>query len=358
MWRCNTLSQLIKIDKDYAKWIEGLSSRFRNMQIKAATKVNQEMLMFYWSLGKDIVEMNAEGTWGSGLLKNLSLDLKERLPDSKGFSETNLDYMRRFYLLYSKSPQVVEQDNAGEISPQLVGKLCSIPWGHHRYIMDKCKNDVEKALFYVEKTIENNWSRAVLLNWLSTDLYERQGKAITNFNTRLPEPQGDLAQEITKDPYNFDFLSMREGYNEKELKDALENNIVKFLLELGTGFAFVGREYRLMIGNTEKFIDLLFYNINLYCYVVIEVKVDKFESENIGQLGTYVAATNHILKTEKDNPTIGLLICKEKDNVLAQYALESTSQPIGISEYELSKLYPSDFKSSMPSIEEIEQQLK
>lgn len=339
------MSKLIKIDKDYAKWIEGLSSRFRNMQIKAATKVNQEMLMFYWSLGKDIVEMNAEGTWGSGLLKNLSLDLKERLPDSKGFSETNLDYMRRFYLLYSKSPQ-------------LVGKLCSIPWGHHRYIMDKCKNDVEKALFYVEKTIENNWSRAVLLNWLSTDLYERQGKAITNFNTRLPEPQGDLAQEITKDPYNFDFLSMREGYNEKELKDALENNIVKFLLELGTGFAFVGREYRLLIGNTEKFIDLLFYNINLHCYVVIEVKVDKFESENIGQLGTYVAATNHILKTEKDNPTIGLLICKEKDNVLAQYALESTSQPIGISEYELSKLYPSDFRSSMPSIEEIEQQLK
>ena len=357
IWRCNTLSQLIKIDKDYAKWIEGLSSRFRNMQIKAATKVNQEMLMFYWSLGKDIVEMNAEGTWGSGLLKNLSLDLKERLPDSKGFSETNLDYMRRFYLLYSKSPQVVE-DNTSEISPQLVGKLCSIPWGHHRYIMDKCKNDVEKALFYVEKTIENNWSRAVLLNWLSTDLYERQGKAITNFNTRLPEPQGDLAQEITKDPYNFDFLSMREGYNEKELKDALENNIVKFLLELGTGFAFVGREYRLLIGNTEKFIDLLFYNINLHCYVVIEVKVDKFESENIGQLGTYVAATNHILKTEKDNPTIGLLICKEKDNVLAQYALESTIQPIGISEYELSKLYPSDFKSSMPSIEEIEQQLK
>lgn len=351
------MSQLIKIDKDYAKWIEGLSSRFRNMQIKAATKVNQEMLMFYWSLGKDIVEMNAEGTWGSRLLKNLSLDLKERLPDSKGFSETNLDYMRRFYLLYSKSPQVVE-DNASEISPQLVGKLCSIPWGHHRYIMDKCKNDVEKALFYVEKTIENNWSRAVLLNWLSTDLYERQGKAITNFNTRLPEPQGDLAQEITKDPYNFDFLSMREGYNEKELKDALENNIVKFLLELGTGFAFVGREYRLLIGNTEKFIDLLFYNINLHCYVVIEVKVDKFESENIGQLGTYVAATNHILKTEKDNPTIGLLICKEKDNVLAQYALESTIQPIGISEYELSKLYPSDFKSSMPSIEEIEQQLK
>lgn len=229
--------------------------------------------------------------------------------------------------------------------------------GHHKYIVDKCQGDVEKALFYVNKVLENNWSRAVLLNWLSTDLYERQGKAITNFGSQLPMPQGDLAQEITKDPYNFDFLTMTEGYNEKELKDAREDNIVKFLLELGSGFAFVGREYRLVIGETEKFIDLLFYNIKLHCYVVVEVKTDKFDSTNIGQLGTYIVATNHILKLEEDNPTIGLLICKEKDNILAQYALESSCEPIGISEYELSKLYPADFKGSLPSIAEIEQQL-
>ena len=211
--------------------------------------------------------------------------------------------------------------------------------------------------FYVNKTLENNWSRSVLLNFLSTDLYERQGKAITNFNSRLPVPQGDLAQEMTKDPYNFDFLTLTENYNEKELKDALENNIVKFLLELGRGFAFVGREYRLLIGESEKFIDLLFYNINLHCYVVVEVKTDKFDSGHIGQLGTYIAAVNHMLKSDRDNPTIGLLICKEKDNVLARYSLESSNEPIGISEYELSKLYPSDFKGSLPSIEEIEQQL-
>ena len=196
-----------------------------------------------------------------------------------------------------------------------------------------------------------------MLNFLSTDLYERQGKAITNFNSRLPVPQGDLAQEMTKDPYNFDFLTLTENYNEKELKDALENNIVKFLLELGRGFAFVGREYRLLIGESEKFIDLLFYNINLHCYVVVEVKTDKFDSGHIGQLGTYIAAVNHMLKSDRDNPTIGLLICKEKDNVLARYSLESSNEPIGISEYELSKLYPSDFKGSLPSIEEIEQQL-
>ena len=229
--------------------------------------------------------------------------------------------------------------------------------GSSSLYIDKCSKDVEKALFYVQKTVENNWSRAVLLNWLGKDLFKRQGKAISNFTNQLPKPQGDLAQEITKDPYNFDFLAMREGFDERELKDALTNNVVQFLMELGSGFAFVGREYRLLIGQTEKFCDLLFYNINLHCYVVVEVKIDKFESEYIGQLGTYVTAVNHILKSEIENPTIGLLICKEKDNVLAQYALESSSQPIGISEYELSKLYPTDFKGSLPSIEEIERQL-
>lgn len=351
------MSQLIKIDQGYAEWIQGISIRFRNMQVKAATKVNREMLLFYWTLGRDIVELHADSKWGSKFYANLSKDLADVLPGTKSFSETNLKYMKYFYQLYSQiSPQVVDENGTEEIRPQLVDELCQVPWGHHRYIIDKCKDEPEKAIFYVRKTIENNWSRAVLLNWLGTDLYERQGKAITNFRSQLPVAQGDLAQEITKDPYNFDFLTLTEDYNEKELKDALENNIVKFLLELGSGFAFVGREYRLMIGETEKYIDLLFYNIRLHCYVVVEVKTDKFDSAHIGQLGTYVAAANHTLKSGQDNPTIGLLICKEKDNVLAQYALESSSEPIGISEYELSRLYPADFKGSLPSIEEIEQE--
>ena len=248
------------MDRNYAEWIRGFSIRFRNLQIKAATRVNQEMLKFYWSLGRDIVEMKTENQYGKSLLKNLSQDLTDALPGQHSFSPTNLGYMKRFYLLYSSiCPQLGDESSDEEICPQVGEILFGIPWGHHKYIIDKCSGDPNKAWFYVNKTLENNWSRSVLLNFLSTDLYERQGKAITNFNSRLPVPQGDLAQEMTKDPYNFDFLTLTENYNEKELKDALENNIVKFLLELGRGFAFVGREYRLLIGESEKFIDLFFY---------------------------------------------------------------------------------------------------
>lgn len=348
------MTRLVNIDKDYASWIEELSRRYRQSQIKAAIHVNKEMLRFYWSLGRDIIMLHAESRWGDKFIKTLSADLRTKLPGVKGLSETSIGYAKRFYLLYNKH---------FTIHPQLGGELQDcviwhIPWGHHKYIIDKLFNAPEKAMFFAQKTLENNWSRNVLLNFMDTDLYERQGKAITNFKASLPAPHSDLAQEMTKDPYKFDFLTMTEGYREKELKDALEVNIRNFLLELGTGFAYIGREYRIVIGQTEKFIDMLFYNLNLRCYVVVEFKTGKFESEYIGQLGTYVAAVNHILKKNIDNPTLGLLICKSKDNVLAQYALESTNQPIGISEYELSKLYPSEFKSSLPSIEDIELELK
>jgi predicted nuclease of restriction endonuclease-like (RecB) superfamily len=213
-------------------------------------------------------------------------------------------------------------------------------------------------LFYVHKTLENSWSRAVLLNFLDTDLFERQGKAITNFEHTLPEPLSDLAQQITKDPYTFDFLTQTERYEEKELKQALIGNIERFLMELGKGFAYMGREYRLEVGNEERFIDMLFYHTGLHCYVVIEVKVQKFDPADLGQLGFYVSAVNHILKKDGDNPTIDLLVCKTKDDVVAQYTLEGTNLPLGISEYELSKLYPVDFKSSLPTIDEIEGKLR
>ena len=348
------MTQLIKTDKDYASWIEELSLRYKKSQIKAATHVNSEMLRFYWSLGKDIVTLHAESRWGDKFIASLSADLRLKLSGVKGLSETSIEYAKRFYLLYNKYLT---------IHPQLVGELQNnaiwrIPWGHHRYIIDKFFNEPEKAMFYVQKTLENGWSRNVLLNFMDTNLYERQGKAVSNFKAALPAPQSDLAQEMTKDPYTFDFLALTEGYREKELKDALEANIRDFLLELGTGFAYMGREYRIVIGQTEKFIDMLFYNLNLRCYVVVEVKTGRFESEYIGQLGTYVSAVNHLLKKDIDNPTLGLLICKSKDNVLAQYALESSSQPIGVSEYELSQLYPVDFRSSLPSIEDIENELK
>lgn len=288
----NNMTHLANIDKDYASWIEKLSQRYKHSQIKAATHVNSEMLQFYWSLGKDIVTLHAESRWGEKFLVNLSSDLRAKLPGVKGLSETSIGYAKRFYLIYNEW---------FTIHPQLGGELQEsaiwrIPWGHHKYIIDKCFNEPEKAMFFVRKTLENGWSRNVLLNFMDTDLFERQGKAITNFKASLPVPQSDLAQEMTKDPYKFDFLAMTEGYREKELKDALEVNIRNFLLELGTGFAYMGREYRLMIGQTEKFVDMLFYNLNLRCYVVVELKTGKFESEYIGQLGTYVAAVNHLLK--------------------------------------------------------------
>jgi len=357
------MTDMIKTDETYINWINVLKTRYRSSQIKAASLVNREMLLFYWNLGRDITLMGAESRWGSNFVDTLSADLRKELPDAKGFSRTNIYYMSKFYRLYTEEiiPQVEGQLENSELIPQVGGQIediFAIPWGHHKLIMDKCKDDQDKALFFVKKTLENNWSRAVLLNFLDTNLYERQGKAISNFDKTLPAPQSDLAQEMTKDPYNFDFLTITEGYYEKELKDALMNNISQFLLELGKGFAFVGREYRLEVGNTEQFIDMLFYNITLHCYVVIEVKIRAFEPGDMGQIGTYVAAVDDILRKEGDAPTVGLLVCKNKDNVLAQYAVNSTNAPVGISEYELSDLMPENFKGTLPSIEEIERELQ
>ena len=375
------MSKLIKIDNTYADWIKDLSLRFRQGQIKAAVKVNSEMLKFYFSLGADIVNKQAESKWGDGFFKNLSQDLQEALPGVKGFSETSLKYAKYFYQLYSPlihpqvgdeiHPQAVDKlanttnlpqvEEEIVIRPQFVDKLENlllIPWGHHRFIIDKCKGNPEKAFFYVQQTVKNNWSRAVLLNFLDTTLYERQGKAITNFKATLPKVDSDLAQQLVKDPYCFDFAGLTERYTEKELKDALIKNVEKFLLELGNGFAYMGREFRIVAGETELFADMLFYNTHLHCYVVVEVKTEKFENAFLGQLSGYVSCANHVLKREGDSPTVGLLICKSKDDVMAQYALEGYTNPLGISEYELSKLYPKDFKSTLPSIEDIERELK
>lgn len=347
------MGNLTGVDKNYINWLTEVSNRFKQSQIKAAVKVNDEMLRFYWQLGKDLHDKKCEFSYGKGFYKTISSDLHRLLPDVKSFSETNLKYMQYFYEMYPEAinrPQLVDDLDENNV-------FC-IPWGHQRTILDKCKNNPQKALFFVNQVIQNNWSRAVLLNFLDTDLYERQGKAITNFKMTLPTVQSDLAQEITKDPYKFDFITLTQSYNEKELKDALMDNIQKFLLELGNGFAFVGREYRIEIGETENFIDMLFYHIRLHCYVVVEVKVTEFEASYTGQLGTYVVAVNHQLKTEQDAPTLGLLVCKSKDNIKAQYALESSSQPLGVSAYELSKLIPENFKGSLPSIDEIEKELR
>ena len=358
------MTSLMKTDERYKKWISDVSKRFRQSQIKAAVKVNSEMLRFYWSMGRDIAFLSENAGYGSNFYKTISTDLRDIFPDIRSFSPTNLKYMRYFYEMYPDADEIRQQlvDESGSkgIGQQAVDQLeviFHIPWGHHIQILGKCRGNSEKALFYVKKTIENNWSRAVLMNFLDTDLYERQGKAVTNFALTLPKDQSDLAQAMTKDPYNFDFLTLREQYNEKELKDALISKVENFLMELGTGFAYMGREVMVKIGDTEKFLDLLFYNARRHCYVVVEVKTGKFDSSYAGQLGTYVVAVNHQIKMDEDKPTVGLLVCKDMDKVEAQYALESSSQPLGVSSYVLSKLIPEEFKGSLPTIEEIEAEL-
>lgn len=324
----------LSVAEEYKDWIRSISERYRQCQIKAAVSVNRELISFYWSLGQEIVQREGEKKYGSGFYTALSKDLKELIPGVKGFASSNLRYMAKFYSLYTPLifPQVV-----GNLSEE---DLFAVPWGHHRIIIDRCKEDSNKAVFFVKKTIQNNWSRAVLENFLDTDLYDRQGKAISNFAYALPAAQSNLAQEMTKDPYNFDVLTIREDYDERQLKDALVENVIRFLLELGKGFAFVGREYALPIEGTEEYIDLLFYHLWLHCYVVVEVKVKEFNSRDIGQTATYVAIADDLIRREEDNKTIGLIICKSKNNILAKYAVGTSNEPIGISEYELSNLLP------------------
>ena len=336
------------LETDYRDWIVDLKKRYKQSQIKAAIKVNNELVYFYWTLGRDIVKMKSESRWGSNFYETLSKDLKRVLPDAYGFSTRNLRFMKQFYELFPEN----------EIVQQLVAKIVSIPWGHIVLLLNKVKGNTSKALFYISKTIENNWSRAVLANFLDTNLYERNQNAVTNFDVTLPKEDSDLAKQLIKDPYSFNFLTIDGKYKEKELKDALIENIHKFLTELGTGFAYMVKEYRLDVNGSELFIDMLFYNTSLHRYVVIKVKVTSFKPEYIGQLGTYVVAVNHILKTDRDDKTIGILICKDKNDVLVRYALESSSEPLGISSFELSKLIPENFKGSLPTIEELENELK
>jgi len=332
------------LDKEYISFISEIKNKIKQAQIKAAIKVNEELLRLYWDIAKMIVEKQKVSKWGDAIIEKISNDLKREFPNMKGFSRTNLLYMKKWYLFWSNVPQLVDE-------------IFKIPWGHNREIITKCKN-IDEALFYVRKTIQNGYSRSVLIHQIESSLYDRSKKAINNFDNNLPSIQSDLAKEITKDPYCFDFLSLSEKYNEKELEDALMDNLTKFLLELGSGFAFVGRQYRLEVAGEEFFIDLLFYHIKLKCYVVIELKTTKFKPEFAGKLNFYITAVDKELKDKNDNPTIGILICKSKNNTVVEYTLNSVNSPIGVSEYKLFKELPNELKNALPSIEEIENELE
>jgi len=334
----------------YTDFIKDIKQKIQTSQIKAHVKVNVELLKLYWELASMIVEKQKLSSWGDGFIADISKDLKKEFPLLKGFSTTNIKYMKKWYLFWSieKSPQVVDF---------LEKKIFQIPWGHNREIITKCKS-LNEANFYINKIIENNYSRAVLLHQFETNLYARTGKSITNFESRLPAIESDLALQTLKDPYCFDFLNITEQHDEKELEDALMENMTSFLLELGQGFSFVGRQYKLDVAGSEFKIDLLFYHIKLYCYVVVELKAVDFKPEFAGKLNFYTSAIDGEIKGQRDNPTIGILICKSKNDTIVEYALKDIEKPLGVSEYKFTDILPQEYESTLPSIEQIESELK
>ncbi|MBI1870534.1 MAG: DUF1016 domain-containing protein [Chlamydiae bacterium] len=334
-------------DEEYKSWLSDIKKRVRSAQIKAAISVNTELLKLYWDMGVDIVVRQKSVKWGEGLLPRLSKDLMAEFSDMKGFSLSNLKYIKQWHLFYSQEEQ---------ISQQVVGQITSIPWGHNIAIISKCK-DVCEAMFYVQGTIRHNWSRNVLVHQIESGLFEREGKAVSNFHLTLPKPQGDLAQQTLKDPYIFDFLNMSTDSSERELEHKLIDHLTSFLLELGAGFAFIGRQIPVQVGDREFFIDLLFYHTRLHCYVVVELKTGDFEPEFAGKLNFYIKAMDSQLRKVGDLPTIGLLLCKRRDKLVAEYAMSDIHKPIGVSEYKLTHALPKKLKSSFPAIKELEKEL-
>ena len=339
------------VNEDYKKWLGELNLRLRQLQVKAAVKVNTALLEFYWSLGADIVRLKAQQAWGSGVIEQLSLDLKDAFPNVKGLSYTNLKYASQWYRFYAQV-DTNRQQAVGEIQlPELFGE---IPWGHHIQIISKCK-DIDEAMFYVRRTVDEGWSRNYLVDMLKRGLHKEVGQAVTNFDSRLPASQSLLAKEILKDPYHLDFLGLTEQYTERQLEDALAHNISRFLLELGKGFAFVGRQMELrMPGGQTFFPDMIFYHIKLKCYVVVELKVVDFIPEFAGKLNFYVSAVDHLLKDENDNPSIGLLICKSKDETVVKWSFQDINKPLGVAAYELQGILEQTLSETLPAIEDIE----
>jgi predicted nuclease of restriction endonuclease-like (RecB) superfamily len=357
------MAEIVKND-DYKVWLNELKSTIQRSQIKAALSVNAELIGLYWELGRQISEKQKSASWGDKILSQLAKDLKTEFPEMGGFSKTNLVYCRKFFQFYTedidKKPFIESPELPTVIGEQLVHQfdeqlVRQIPWGHHLVILKKVKSPSE-AIFYIQETIGNNWSRSILEIQIESKLFERQGKSVNNFENTLPKPQSDLANQIIKDPYNFSFLTLEKNVQELEFERQLTRNITDFLLELGKGFAFVGRQYALQVGEKEYKIDLLFYHLKLRCYIVIELKMREFEPEFVGKLNFYLSAVDSLIKSDDDKPTIGILLCKNKDNFEVEFALRDVHKPIGISEFSFNEL-PTEIKNAMPTVEEFEKHL-
>lgn len=329
-------------DGEYIELVQSIKKEIQQAQYRAAASVNHELILLYYHIGQII---NAHKSWGNHFIDNLAADIRIAFPDTKGYSVRNLKYMAKFAAEYP------DEEFVQTVSAQ-------IPWSHNVAILDKIK-ETEQRIWYIQKTIENGWSRNVLIHQIESGLYERQVVAnkTANFEYRLPSPQSELATQTMKDPYIFDFISFKENMMERDIEQALVADVTKLLLELGTGFAFLGNQFHINVGGDDFYIDLLFYNLNLRCYVVIELKTGDFKPEYAGQLNFYLSAVDSILKKEQDNPSIGLLLCKTKNALVAEYALRDMSKPIGVSEYKITKQLPENLVKQLPSIEDIKNRI-
>lgn len=367
----------VHMDSEYRDWIAELKQRYQASQVKAAVKVNSEALLFNWQLGRDLVIRRAEEKWGKGVVEQVSLDMQAAFPDAKGFSTTNLWYMKKWYLFYTQSGEhlarigdfqnhvSVDREKLHQIGGEIrEGKLhqpggeiafppvfAYVPWRHHVDIITKCKS-IEEALFYIQKTIEEGWSRSTLDNCIRADYFHATGGALTNFSERLPAPQGDLAQELLKESYDLGFISLPKKYDETALEDAIEQRMTRFLLELGEGWAFVGRQKEIVIAGKTRKIDLLFYHIYLRCYVVIELKAKAFEPEFAGKLNFYVNSVDQFIRRESDNQSIGLLICKDMDRTEVQLAFQGITTPMGVATYDNVRI--KEIQEQLPTAEQIQ----
>lgn len=324
----------------YVEFLADVKQRIQAAQLRASVSINRELVLLYWGIGCEILARQRQDGWGTRVIERLARDLRSAFPEMHGLSPRNLGYMKAFAEAWSDE----------QILQQVVAKL---PWGHNVRLIEQVKNAAER-LWYAEQTLANGWSRNVLVMQIEAGLYRRQGKAITNFDRTLPPPQSDLAQQITKDPYNFDFLTLGPEAHERDLERGLLDHLRHFLLELGVGFAFLGSQYRIQVGDEEFFLDLLFYHVKLRAYVVIDLKTQPFRPEFAGKMNFYLSAVNNLLRHPDDQPSIGLILCKSRDRVVAEYSLQDVSKPIGVSEYQLATALPEKLKGTLPTIEEIE----
>ncbi|NCT48773.1 MAG: DUF1016 domain-containing protein [Paraglaciecola sp.] len=349
----------------YVGLLTDIKQRVRHAQTRAVLAVNAELIRLYWEIGELINSRQQQEGWGAGVIPRLARDLHNALPEEKGFSERNIKRMLAFYREYpllNFMPQVMAQTDVSSEVPQAAALfpaelLQAVPWGHHAELMAKVK-DLPTRRWYMHAAVKNGWSRNILVMQIETAAHHRQGKAISNFASRLPAPGSDLVQQTLKDPYLFDFLTLESNFHERELETGLVAHLEKFLLELGQGFAFVGRQYHLDIGDQDFYIDLLFYHLKLRCYVVIELKRGDFRPEYAGKINFYCNVVDDQLRHESDQPTIGLILCQQPNRVLAEYALRGVDKPIGISSYELTRALPEVLESNLPSIEQIERELQ